>query len=251
MERRYGFGCWSQCARSGTSSLLFWYLFRLFDMTQVALPAWLKISCTVLGGFGHAVVPNETVDLLFREKSFEIRAGDRTSEEIFYLELVELEISGPGTVARGGGFIGGGFGIGGAIEGIAIAGILNALTTRYKVHTFLTLVTHMGEIHLHHGGMEPAALRIALAEVFVILRRQDVGWMHARRAVLEEQRASMHESEHELLVSRLLRPRHHQSLDERSGRCPNCDAIIPLISAACPRCDARFGQGASWSVTPI
>ena len=43
---------------------------------------------------------------------------------------MRLEIGGPGLVKTGGGFVGGGFGARGAIEGMAIAAVLNGLTTR-------------------------------------------------------------------------------------------------------------------------
>lgn len=35
------------------------------------------------------------------------------------------------------------------------------------------------------------------------------------------------------------------------GICPNCDAIIALASATCPRCRATFGNEAAWKVAPI
>src|SRR5262249_16799941 len=83
-------------------------------------------------------------------------------ETIPYPEIVDFSITGPGTVTTGGGFIGGGFGVAGALEGMAVAAVLNALTSRTKVHTFIGLVTHQGELFLHYEGMEPGALRIAL-----------------------------------------------------------------------------------------
>lgn len=220
-------------------------------MSMATQSSWLTLSCTVLGGFGHAFAPDETVELVFGESSFQIRAGARVTEEVFYIELVDLEISGPGTVAKGGGFIGGGFGVGGALEGMGTAAILNALTTRFKVHTFLTLVTHVGEVHLHHGGLEPAALRIALSEVFVTLRRMNLGWLEARRALLEGQRSSLTDSQYEKLAARLVKPPAHQPLKDRQGLCPNCEAVIPLLSESCPKCSAGFGQGSSWAVKPI
>ena len=35
------------------------------------------------------------------------------------------------------------------------------------------------------------------------------------------------------------------------GRCPNCRAVIELSSDACPICDARFGDMATWKVTVL
>ena len=52
-----------------------------------------------------------------------------------YSEVEGLEIGGPGLVKTGGGFVGGGFGARGAIEGMAIAAVLNGLTTRTSIKT--------------------------------------------------------------------------------------------------------------------
>lgn len=35
------------------------------------------------------------------------------------------------------------------------------------------------------------------------------------------------------------------------GMCPNCDAVIALASATCPRCRATFGNEAAWKVAPM
>jgi len=50
-------------------------------------------------------------------------------------QVKRLEIGGPGLVKTGGGFVGGGFGARGAIEGMAIAAVLNGLTTRTSIKT--------------------------------------------------------------------------------------------------------------------
>jgi hypothetical protein len=164
-------------------------------------------DCTVLGGTGYAVLEGETVALQFNGGMLVLQRADGSKmEDIPYVEVVELAIMGPGSVTTGGGFIGGGFGIEGALEGMAIGTILNLLTTRTKIHTFITLVTHLGELHLHYGGMEPGTLRIALSKVFTTLRRLDPTWMRARLDRLEALRAQrvLTESEFERLKERLL-----------------------------------------------
>jgi hypothetical protein len=35
------------------------------------------------------------------------------------------------------------------------------------------------------------------------------------------------------------------------GTCPNCATVIPIASTECNRCDAFFGEGSSWKVTPL
>jgi hypothetical protein len=51
------------------------------------------------------------------------------------VEVQAVVIGGPGLVKSGGGFIGGGSGAVGAVEGMAIAAVLNALTTFRVTHT--------------------------------------------------------------------------------------------------------------------
>lgn len=35
------------------------------------------------------------------------------------------------------------------------------------------------------------------------------------------------------------------------GQCPNCDAVIPLMSEECSRCRANFGSGSIWKPLPV
>ena len=35
------------------------------------------------------------------------------------------------------------------------------------------------------------------------------------------------------------------------GQCPNCDALISLMSDECPKCRANFGLGSSWKPVPV
>lgn len=178
-------------------------------------------KCTVLGGAGYIFASGDTVDLVFHPDKLMVQADENMSAEIPYLELVDILISGPGTVVTGGGFMGGGFGVEGALEGMAAATILNMLSTRSKIHTFLTLVTHLGELHLHYGGMEPSALRISLSEVFTLLRRLDPTWLSNRLQKLEVLHAQklLNDVEFDGLKQRLLfppKPPAHPSKDAPS-----------------------------------
>src|SRR5437879_5172452 len=112
--------------------------------------------CVVLGGSGYRLTAGReaTVDFLADSIAFYINsmvgAGPAAADaRITYPEVIGIQIEGPGAVSRGGGFIGGGFGFEGALEGIAIATVLNALTTKTKIHTFIQILSDVGEVFLH------------------------------------------------------------------------------------------------------
>lgn len=229
-------------------------------------------DCVVLGGSGFPFPPGESVEVVVDGSSFNMR-GQAFFANVLFWELAELTITGPGTVQTGGGFVGGGFGVEGAVEGMAVAGVLNLLTSRTKTHTFISLVTNFGELHLHYGGMEPSALRIALSDVFVKMRRMDPKWLPSRLELLqaELERNALTHAEFETLQTRLVsgpswvsiaaetqRAKVEQDTKYRDelekapkGICPNCDTVIALHAESCPKCKAAFGVGSVWTVTPI
>lgn len=229
-------------------------------------------ECTVLGLNGFPFSIGEKISLAFEADAVRC-LGKNRSADFSYTELAELKISGPGTVTSGGGFIGGGFGVEGALEGMAIAGVLNLLTTRNKIHTFITLIANFGELHLHYGEMEPAALRMALAPVYVKLRRLDPTWLQSRLQILESEQEigrltedAMKAARQRLLVAsewndpdvearnlKLLREADSKAAMEIGprGACPNCDTVIALHAESCPKCKAAFGVGSTWIVRPI
>jgi hypothetical protein len=160
---------------------------RMATMSLVRLD-----SCVVLGGTGYRLNAGREVAVEFSVASIAIYtdsvalAGVSGAHvRITYPEIIGLQIDGPGVVSRGGGFIGGGFGVMGALEGIGIASVLNALTTKTNIYTFLQIATDSGEIFLHYGGLEPGALRIALSPIFLQLRRLDHTHIASRVARFE------------------------------------------------------------------
>lgn len=225
-------------------------------------------DCTVLGASGFPFGVGELIQISFYENSVNCRGGEQIAR-FSLVELAELSVSGPGTVVTGGGFIGGGFGIDGALEGMLIAGVLNKLTTKKQTHTFISLTTNFGELHLFYELMDPGPLRIYLTDVFVKLRNLNSPWILAREHLIETQLAKgvITSAEAEEMKRRLgLRPvwpdlraasESQRLLDEKAfndapkGICPSCDKVIPLISESCPHCRANFGQYASWKVLPI
>lgn len=224
-------------------------------------------GCIVLGCSGYPFSPADHVSVTFDANEVSLRSSQRAAS-FSYAELAELSITGPGSVTSGGGFIGGGFGVEGALEGMAIATVLNAVSTKTKIHTFITMVANFGEIHLHYGDMEPSALRVALASVFVKLRQMNPDWLSARKKIIEGQlvAGAISAQESDLLLERLSTPPEWPDLvaqraidDARAkaavengprGICPNCQKVIPLHSESCKYCKAAFGAGSAWVVTP-
>jgi len=232
-------------------------------------------QCTVLGGASYPITAGDIIEFQFGVHSVEITRDKIILISIPYIEIVEISLSGPGLVTTGGGFIGGGFGIAGALKGIAIATILNALTTRTKIHTFISIITNIGELHCHYGGMEPSALRVELSEVFTALRQQDPVWIKSRLDALEIKHAAKNisDSELETFKHRLLNrvatieweKREHVrevefaklSEEQRNyerlpkGNCPMCNSIIPMSLLKYPKCGAMFGKDSAWSIIPL
>jgi len=90
--------------------------------------------------------------------------------ELAYASIETVDIGGPGLVKTGGGFIGGGLGVTGAVEGMAIAALLNALTTQVTVKTIVRIQAAHSEIFLLHGKLTPDALRIELSRPLGLIR---------------------------------------------------------------------------------
>lgn len=96
-----------------------------------------------LGGYvpTAALAPGGAYDVRFLEDRVIVVPCPQAQmlAEIVYTDVEHVEIGGPGLVRTGGGFVGGGFGAAGAIEGMAIASVLNALTTRTSIKTVVRL----------------------------------------------------------------------------------------------------------------
>jgi hypothetical protein len=90
--------------------------------------------------------------------------------EVPYSVIEDVEIGGPGLVRTGGRFVGGGFGAVGALEGMAIAGVLNALTARASITTILRVQATNCELFLLHTQSTPEALRMELSQALGAVR---------------------------------------------------------------------------------
>ena len=124
-------------------------------------------SFRVIGGHGFALVPTgATCDITCTADGLSIVTSGRAAPTLIpYEGMIDVEVAG-GVTQNGGGFFGGGFGVQGALEGMAVATMLNALTTKTKINTVLRIATQTGELFLHHGAVTPANMRVALSPLF-------------------------------------------------------------------------------------
>jgi Short C-terminal domain len=111
-----------------------------------------------------------------------------------------MEVGGPGRIKSGGGFIGGGFGGTGALEGMAVASVLNSLSTKTRFETIITITSMDCQLICvwDQGGIRD--IQLDLAPVFGRLRKaqqkqasssaSDVGDLVTQLAGLTELHAS-------------------------------------------------------------
>jgi hypothetical protein len=128
----------------------------------------------LLGGYAPdtGLVIGEPYDARFLEDRLAIfppYSGEALAQ-VWYSEVEDIEIGGPGLVKSGGGFIGGGFGAAGALEGMAIASVLNALTTRTSITTIVRIQGKSCELFLLHTRSTPEQLRIEMSRALGAIR---------------------------------------------------------------------------------
>jgi len=128
----------------------------------------------LLGGYAPdaSIVIGEFYDVRFLDDRLAIfPVGSwKARAELPYSEIEDVEIGGPGLVRSGGGFIGGGFGAVGALEGMAVASVLNALTTRTSITTIIRVQGRNCELFLLHRRSTPEQLRIEMSRALGAIR---------------------------------------------------------------------------------
>jgi hypothetical protein len=147
---------------------------RLSIRERAGRPLTILRQVAYLGGYvpGAAIHAGAWYDVRFLEDRVLVFAshGVVVLAEVPYSEVEDVEIGGPGLVKTGGGFVGGGFGAKGAIEGMAIATVLNALTTRTSITTVVRLTGTGCELFLLHNKLTPEQLRIAMSRPLGAIR---------------------------------------------------------------------------------
>jgi predicted RNA-binding Zn-ribbon protein involved in translation (DUF1610 family) len=131
----------------------------------------LQSVCTILFGLNEIFVEPAQFD---------------SDLQFLYADIASLELSGPGEVKSGGGFIGGGFGVKGAAKGILAASVLNWLTTRTTVQTVIRLATHTSEYIFSTDKASPQELRLDLSPVFMRISAAQRRAITVRQAELIE-----------------------------------------------------------------
>ena len=110
----------------------------------------------VLDGLGWAPLAGEKINLVVYNDHLQL--GDA---HIPLANLRDVRVEGK-SVVKGGGFLGGGFGVTGAAEGMLIAGLLNAATTKHKTWVIITMVAVDGEVALRWNDVNETDARAAL-----------------------------------------------------------------------------------------
>jgi hypothetical protein len=130
------------------------------------------LRCLHIGGYGFGLTKQAWYDLIFTSTG--IAFGSSTSSgrgaELALDDIRDVTIGGPGRYQTGGGYVGGGIGMLGAAEGMAIAGLLNALTRKTRVKTTIAVLAARGEAFLVNETYTPDQIRPLISEFFVALR---------------------------------------------------------------------------------
>ena len=144
------------------------------DLDRLATYAELQ-ECTLLGGYGWqepTFVPGSSCVLRFTEEGLVVLPTSSWTTLIRspYKDALALEFSGPGRVKSGTRIIGGGFGLAGAAGGMIAATVLNSLTSRTNIHTFIRYEATSLEAFFFYSLATPDELRMQLSEVLGHIR---------------------------------------------------------------------------------
>ena len=120
-------------------------------------------GCTVIGGYANTVLIGTKGQLQCRQDGVSLVVQSVPQWSKPYTDLIEVEVGGPGTQTSGGGFVGGGFDPTSAMEGMIIASVLNALTTRTRTNSLIGLTSLDSALILHTSTLDPDDLRVQLS----------------------------------------------------------------------------------------
>lgn len=147
------------------------------------------LKFTVVGGSGWTFTTEKSYTLNIASTCLKF-TGDEPDGEITvqFDELTAVEISG-GSQTTNMGLVGGGFGLAGAADGIALAALVNALTTRTVTNTYVRLASKDAEVFLHTDQLDSAPLRLLLSPAVV---RMEARRMSPTRTSLADELEKLH-----------------------------------------------------------
>lgn len=228
-------------------------------------------ECAVVSAAGYAFFSDEKVALAFGTTCVGVAAEGRDPVAVPYFELAELSLGNHAITTTGHTYPD--FGLfGGLLSGGSTNKEVTSSTTQPSAQTFISLVTHVGELHLLYTGLPPAVLRMLLAEAFTVWRQHQPDWLEKRRKSIDAyvDREGLDEQTRTALKERLFTslvpaapPPAPSGLftgaamagdsdaPVRMGVCPSCKTTIPFFSEECPKCQALFGPDSAWQVRPL
>jgi Short C-terminal domain len=112
-----------------------------------------------LGGYGfNGLKAGDLIQVVFKRHGVIVGSNFKP-----WSEFQDVSITGRGEFQTGGGWWGGGFGIKGALEGAAFASIMNAITTKTHIETFIRLSFKTGELNLYLTNITPGDIDLKLS----------------------------------------------------------------------------------------
>jgi hypothetical protein len=132
---------------------------------------------TSLGGHGWAPPERTIVGLGVTDEHLVISDAEATTiiRSLPWNQVYGLDTTGPGAVTTNAGIIGGGFGVWGAIKGIAAAEVINRVTSRTTVNSFVAIQGEGGGTVLHTSYFTPDQLRIMFSPAYGSLAKRLTG----------------------------------------------------------------------------
>lgn len=125
----------------------------------------------VLGGSGWEQLTGEKhIISIDAEKIYIGNLSTLNETAIPIDDVIDLDISGPGKVTSDAGISGGGFGVEGALKGIAIATVVNLLTTHSSTKTIIRIGYQKSEIAFITSQMDLEQARLYFSGVFVRIK---------------------------------------------------------------------------------
>jgi hypothetical protein len=106
----------------------------------------------------------------FAREAITIKAGYGVAEQVSYAQVHALQVTGS-TTRTGGGAIGGGFGVEGMAEGMMVAGVINALTSRTSTYCVIRLATNSAEYVFASYDQDSSVVQMLLTPVQLRIRQ--------------------------------------------------------------------------------